>query len=123
MTGITADDKVYDGGTSAVVHTGSAALQGTVSGDTVTLDASSAAGTFASKDVGSGITVAISGLSLAGSDAGDYSLTQPSTTASITQKSLTVTGITADDKVYDGGTSAVIRTGSAALQGRSAATR
>ena len=112
VTGITADDKVYDGGQVAVIHTGSAALQGKVSGDTVTLDVSSAAGTFASKDVGSGITVAISGLSLAGADAGNYSLTQPSTTASITKKSLTVTGITADDKVYDGGKVAVIHTGS-----------
>ena len=70
VTGITADDKVYDGGTGAVIDTGSAALQGTVSGDTVTLDVSSAAGTFASKDVGSGIAVAISGLSLRGARRG-----------------------------------------------------
>src|SRR4029078_7972323 len=40
-------------------------------------------------------TVAVSGLTLSGADAGNYSLTQPTTSANITKATLTVT---ADDK-------------------------
>jgi hypothetical protein len=117
VTGVTADDKPYDGDTSAVIHTSASSLQGVISGDSVDLDVSSASGVFADKNVGNGKTVAISGLSIVGADAGNYSLTQPSATASITAKGLTVTGVTADDKPYDGDTGAAIHTGSASLQG------
>ena len=107
-----------------MIHTGSRGLQGTVSGDSVSLDLSGAAGTFHSKDVGSGITVAISGLSLRWFGCrGLLADTAEHHGEHRTKKALTVTGITADDKVYDGGPGAAIDTGSAALQGTSAATR
>ena len=61
-----------------------AVLVGVVAGDDVTLNASGATGTFASKDVGTGKTVTVSRLALAGADAGNYTLTQPTTTANIT---------------------------------------
>ena len=90
---------------------------GVVTGDDVTLDVSGATGTFATKDVGTGKTVTVSGLSLTGADAGNYILTPPTTTANITAATLTVTGITASDKVYDGTTDATLDTTGAVLEG------
>ena len=46
----------------------------------------------------------VSGLTLSGAQAADYTLTQPTTTANITPASLSVSGITAVDKVYDAST-------------------
>jgi hypothetical protein len=117
VSGITADNKVYDGNTTATLNTGSAALVGVVGSDDVTLDSSGAAGTFDTANVDTGKTVTVSGLTLGGADAGNYSLTQPTTTADITAKNLTVSGLTADNKVYDGNTTATLNTGSAALVG------
>lgn len=84
VTGITANNKTYDGNTTAVLNTGSAALSGVIAGDAVTLDTSSAIGTFDSPDAGTGVTVTVSGLTIGGGDAPNYSLTQPTTTADIT---------------------------------------
>ena len=103
VTGITASDKVYDGYTTATINTSGAVLVGVISPDVVTLDASSAAGTFDTKHVGVGKTVQISGLTLGGGDSGNYSLTQPTTTATITKRPLAVTAIN-NSKVYDGNT-------------------
>ena len=62
-----------------------------------------------------GKTVTISGLALTGADAGNYTLVQPTTTADITIGTLTVTGITASNKVYDGTTVATLDTSGIAL--------
>src|SRR5262249_38414836 len=85
-----------------------------IGGDSVTLNTAGATGTFASKDVNTGITVTISGLTISGSSASNYSLTQPATTANITAKTLTVTGLSANNKIYDATTAATL-TGTAAL--------
>ena len=114
MGGITANDKVYDGTTQASLNTGSAVLVGVMAGDVVTLDSSGATGTFATKDVGTGIPVTVSGLSLSGPQAGDYVVGPATTEANITAAPLTVTGITAENKPYDGTTTATLNTGSAA---------
>ena len=68
------------------------------------------AGAFDTKNVGTDKTVTVSGLSLTGADAGNYVLTPPTTTANITAATLTVTGITASNKVYDGTTDATLDT-------------
>ena len=60
VTGVTAKDKVYDGTKTATIDATGAKLVGVVSGDTVSVDATGATGTFASKDVGTGITVTVS---------------------------------------------------------------
>src|SRR4029077_10217811 len=117
VTGITANNKVYDGTTTATLNSGTAALVGVVSGDTVTLNTGSATGAFADKTVANGKTVTVAGLTITGTDAANYSLTQPTTTANITAKALTVTGITANNKVYDGATTATLNSGTAALIG------
>ena len=116
-SGITANNKVYDGTKVATLNTGNAALVGVFSGDSVTLNTGSATGTFTSKDVANSITVSVAGLTISGAQAGDYTLTQPTTTANITPATLTVSGITANNKVYDRTTTAILNTGNAALVG------
>src|SRR5208282_2808853 len=115
VSGITASNKVYNATTAATLNTGSAALVTVFSGDTVTLNTASAVRTFASKDVANNITVTVSGLTISGAPASDYSLPQPTTTANITPLTLTVSGITASNKIYDSTTTATLNTGSAAL--------
>lgn len=99
LTNVTAEDKVYDGLPDAVV---SGELSGAISGDDVQVDAQ---GAFNDPDVGDGKPVNIAGFTLSGADAGNYTLQSPGSTAataSITPRPLTVTGVAADDKVYDG---------------------
>src|SRR5207249_1300994 len=117
VSGVTANNKAYDGSTTATLNLASAALVGVVSGDSVTLNSASAIGNFASPTVGTAKTVTVSGLSLSGADAANYTLSQPSASADITAKALTVAGITANNKVYDGNTTATLNLGSAALVG------
>ena len=62
----------------------------------------------------SGKTVTFAGLSLNGANAGNYALGTGTGTATITQKTLTYSGVTASNKVYDGSTVAAT-TGTAAL--------
>ena len=101
LTGIVVvDDKTYDGTTAA---TGTITLDGVVTGDDVTAAAILA---FADANAGSDKTVTISGASLSGADAGNYTLTLPaSVVADIFKKAITGT-VVADDKTYDGTTSA-----------------
>ena len=79
-----------------------------LTGDAVTLGTSGAAGAFATKNVGNAITVTVTGLTIGGTQASDYTLTQPTTTANISPVALTVTGITAADKIYNGNTTATL---------------
>ena len=119
VTGITASDKPYDGTTTATIDTSHASLNpsGVIPGEQVTLVVTGASGTFSNQNVGSAINVNVSGLTLAGADAGKYRLVQPTTTADITPAPLTVTGVTASDKVYDGTTQANFDTSKQALSG------
>ncbi len=84
VSGITAANKVYNASTAATLNTSGATLVGVFSGDTVILNTGSATGTFASQNVGTGITVTVAGLTIDGAQSGNYTLTQPTTTASIT---------------------------------------
>jgi hypothetical protein len=76
----TAANKVYDGTAAATVLTRS--LSGTIAGDDVNLSGGTA--TFNNASVGTNKTVTLSGATLTGSDAGNYSLTVNTTTANIT---------------------------------------
>lgn len=76
VTGIAAQDKVYDG-TAAATLTGGT-LEGVEENDDVQLELSGAKAAFESKDVGTDRRVTIHGvLKLKGADAGKYELTQP----------------------------------------------
>ena len=122
VTGLTADDKVYDGSNSATISSNSVALVGVLAADAgqVDLTTNGYTATFASADASSTpIAVSVDGLSLTGAKALDYSLTAPTDlTAKIAKAAVTVrSGLTANDKVYDGGVSAAISSNSVALVG------
>jgi hypothetical protein len=102
----TADNKVYDGTNSATAS--NRTLNGAVNGDTVSLSGGTA--TFADENVGPNKAVTLTGATLGGADAGNYSLASVgTTTAAITVKELTGS-FTAENKVYDGTTDATIAT-------------
>jgi hypothetical protein len=105
VSNIKAANKVYDATIKASLTTTGAALVGVVAGDNVTLNLAGVSGTFASKDVGNNIAVAVAGAAIGGAQAGDYTVTQPTPTANITPQSLTVAAA-ANTKVFDGATSA-----------------
>ena len=92
VSGITAENKEYNGNTDATVITSGATFDGKVDGDELTINAT---GTFANADVGDGKTVTLTLGALSGTSAGNYTLTtdgnQTTTTANITRRDLTVT--------------------------------
>jgi hypothetical protein len=94
----TGSNKVYDGTVTDAVTLASV---GVLAGDSVTFGDTSAA--FNDKNVGTGKSVSISGISASGADAGNYTLNNlaATTTANITPLGITVTG-TGSNKVYDG---------------------
>ncbi|WP_141106492.1 YDG domain-containing protein [Hymenobacter gelipurpurascens] len=100
---VTVSNKVYDGNASATLATRS--LIGKISGDAVSLTGGLAV--FADKTVDTDKTVAVTGLELSGTDAGNYRLSSntASATATISAKTLEI-GITAADKPYDGSAAA-----------------
>jgi filamentous hemagglutinin family protein len=120
---VTAADKVYDGSVAATLVATSADI---LLGDVVNV--TGLTGSFASRNVvrdGTGnvlaqaVTVSGSAAALGGADGANYVLgnaaSVPATTARITPRELSVSGITASDKVYDGNTTAVISVANAVL--------
>lgn len=108
ITGLTGVNRQYNA-TNVATVSGSATLNGVLAADTgnVTLSVEPTY-TFANANIGTGKAITISGLSLTGSAAANYSLTLPSLSANITAKALTVTGAVAHDKVYNGTTVAAV---------------
>lgn len=117
-TGVVADNRVYDGTTTATLTTTGAVLNGLVLGDSAALDAASYSALFGDKNVGGGKAVSVSGLGLSGADAGNYILTQlTGLTASITPRPLTITA-GSNTKYYDASLgAAVVPTVSGSLVG------
>ncbi len=112
LTGLLANGKTYDGTTTASLNTSHAGIFGVIAPDAgnVSLDASGAAGTFASANAGNNIAVAAGGFTLTGSKAADYQLVAPSDlSANISPKSLSVTSVSANNKVYDATTADTLR--------------
>ncbi|MBR2693163.1 MAG: hypothetical protein IKE69_03020, partial [Thermoguttaceae bacterium] len=96
-------DKVYDTTTDAEIVLGD--LDGKVAGDEIAVVAT---GAFTSANVGNyDVTVTYA---LTGAAAGNYVLTEAYATdaAAITARPVTVSGVTANDKVYDGTAAATI---------------
>src|SRR5207248_557046 len=95
-------NKVYDTTTTATV----ALADNHLGSDDVTDTYTTA--TFADKNVGTAKGVSVSGISIGGADAGNYSFnTTASTSADITRRALTVSA-TGVNKVYDGTTAAAV---------------
>ncbi|WP_386272572.1 beta strand repeat-containing protein [Xanthomonas theicola] len=112
LSGVTAANKTYDGtaaanvnGTASVAAFGSDQVQ--VSG--------TGTGSFADKNAGTGKAVVVSGFTLTGTDAGNYTLVLPTgLTATIARKALSISGSRANGKTYDGSTAASIQAGTVA---------
>ena len=100
-----ANNRVYDTTTGA---TGSLAMTGLFPGDVVTANFTSAS--FASPNANNGTTVTFNGVTLSGAAAANYVLgTAPvTTTANITKAPVTISGLLAQSKVFDGNTVATI---------------
>jgi hypothetical protein len=98
--------KVYDAGTSATVLTRT--LTGVVSPDDVTLTGGVAS--YASKTVGVAKVVTLTGWSLTGVDAANYTIANPTTMADITALGITGSYTIPATKIYDGTTTATILT-------------
>ncbi|MDE1989936.1 MAG: hypothetical protein KGI82_05650, partial [Betaproteobacteria bacterium] len=112
VSNTTVANKAYDGTTAATLSRGT--LSGVVSGETVTL---TQAGSFASKNVGPTIAVTAAD-TLGGTDAGNYTLTQPTgLTANITPATLTAAITRTITKTYDGTTAATLNDDSYSLSG------
>jgi hypothetical protein len=89
VTDLSAENKIYDGLTTATA-TGTAALVGVVSPDAVSLTGTPTF-TFVNATVGTSKTVNTTNYSLTGAQAANYTLTQPTLSANITVRSLTIT--------------------------------
>ena len=107
VSGITARDKEYDGGTTVVLDYSGVTFAELVEGDELTV--ALATGAFVDKNAGPEKTVTVSGITLGGNDAGNYTVSLPTdVTATISRKAVTITGTTAQNKVYDGTTAAKV---------------
>ncbi|WP_262966195.1 beta strand repeat-containing protein, partial [Methylobacter psychrophilus] len=113
VSGISAANKVYDGNRDATINSSAAGFDGMVAGDVLSVTAT---GLFDTKNVGSNKTVTLIG-SYGGADVGNYNITQANTTADVSAKALTVSGISAANKVYDGTSVATINSSVAGFDG------
>ena len=115
ITGLSAENKAYDGTTAATVK-GEAVISGRIGNDNVKASAGSAA--FEDANVGNDKTVSFSGFRLSGTDSGNYLLSsQPANvTANITKADISDSDITPPtanyDLVYDGQPKELISAGS-----------
>jgi hypothetical protein len=93
--------KVYDAASTATVDFSGARLVGILSGDDVSIDSNGYSASFSNANVRTK-AVGIYGLRLVGRDAAKYRLVQPTGASTITAKTLTISGSSSQDKVYDG---------------------
>jgi uncharacterized protein YfiM (DUF2279 family) len=102
VTNLLALDKIYDGTTNVTLDATNAGLTGVLNSDDVTLVTSNAVAYFGDKNVGTNKPVTVTSLVLGGGAAANYTLANPTNlTANVSAAELTVSGVTAVDKVYD----------------------
>ena len=99
VTGLTATPRTYDTTTSID-------LTGTAGGiallaDAVTVVPGSGTGTLTTKSAGVNMPLSVAGLTLAGADSGNYTVTAPILTATIYQANLPITGLSTANRTYD----------------------
>lgn len=104
IIGISGVTKIYDGNTTASVN-GTPSYSGLVSGESFFVIGTPNF-TFNDKNVGTAKPITVSGYTAPSTN---YNLTQPtSLTADITVASITISGITGQNKIYDGNNTAFI---------------
>src|SRR5206468_6925990 len=94
-------------------------LAGVISPDLVSINSSAYAATFDNKNVGNGKPVTVTGVTLSGADATNYTVSQPTgLAADITPKNLTISGAVAQNKPYDGTATATVSFSGVSLVGK-----
>jgi hypothetical protein len=108
ISGLLAANKQYDGTTAAVIG-GAPTISGLLASDTSSLTGTVLSGAFASSNVatGIGVTANLSSLSLGNSNYYIAGVTLP-LVANITPAPVTISGLVAANKLYDGTTAAII---------------
>lgn len=117
---VTVDDKVYDGTRTGTIA--SYNLEGLMGDETLTVSQSLGGSTlFSDKNAGADKAVTVTGITLSDGSGlvGNYvfDVTTLATTADITRKDISVVGLVAFDKVYDGTTAVRINAENAQLIG------
>lgn len=109
VSGITANNKTYDGTAVATLDCSKAVFDGKLENDTLTVTAT---GTFADKNAGENKIVTIADLTLDGASAGNYTLASSSqqreTSASISPVRLSFITATVAEKIYDSKATATV---------------
>jgi uncharacterized protein YjbI with pentapeptide repeats len=107
ISGITIEDKTYNSSTNATIA-GTPVLNWIIPEyPNVTIESDLAIAVFNNKNVGSNKPITVTGYYLSGTDAHHYELIQPTDlTADITQLTLTIGGLSINDKIYDKTTNA-----------------
>jgi O-glycosyl hydrolase len=97
----------YNGNTTATLAVGNYTLSGVVSGDTVNFN-NPAAGTYDTKNAGTGKTVNVAGLAISGGSAANYTLASTSISGAVGRINATNITVTAavNSRAYDGSTNA-----------------
>lgn len=121
ITGIQAQDKIYDGTRTAHIDQSQLVLDGLIVGDQLSLDANAQ---FTTKQAGTNKDVVIDQLSLGGADASNYVLSEQlqqsgtHSSADIHQAEIRlVDGLNVRDKVYDATTTAVLESQNVVFDG------
>ena len=106
VKGITAENKTYDGKTTVTISTSGAVIEGVVTGDELTV--SSATGEFTSAAAGTSKDVTITDIVFDGNAKDNYTFDSTSEyltlKADIKQLPVTISGVAAKEKDYDGTT-------------------
>jgi len=115
-----ANNKVYDSTDAANISDFSnLGLSGIFGSDAVSISA--VLGAFDDPNVANGIEVGLTGVTLSGTDAGNYNISltgAPTALANITPKTLTLSGgFSASNKIYDGNTTATVTGNTLSLLG------
>ena len=109
VSGITAQEKKYDGNPSAVLNFSNLEINGKIEGDDLK---ATAAGAFENANAGENKTVNLFDMKLSGNSATNYVLAETGnqmiTTAKIMPKEVTITAATVADKTYDGNANATV---------------
>ncbi len=120
-SGLIAYNKFFDGTTTATIGSNNVSLGGVAPADigNVNLSTNGYTANFAFKGPGSDIPVSVSGLTLTGTAAANYYLIQPTFSANIgffTPVTI-ASGLIANNKAYDGTTTATISSNNVSLSG------
>jgi len=102
ISGALANNKVYDGNDTATVNFAGATLVGIVGSDVVTIVTTGYGATFATTSVANGIAVTVTGVTLGGAQAGNYTVSQPTGLTANISKADAVCTVTPYAVTYNG---------------------